>query len=143
MGFDEIKSRFEFFYEYGAQDERDAEAQGIHEQHDAALQDMALLGCQHQGGTEKCAYAGSPSYGKNHTEHKSGKRTEVAFVEIVLSASEQVHFDDIHIHETEENHHDAGDQIYGCLIVIQKAAQGTGHHAQEHEYDSESRDEAD
>ena len=77
---------------------------------------MALLGSQHQGGAQEGAYAGRPAQGKHHAEQGGGEEAHVIHVDGALGTFKNVHLDHVHKAQAEEDHHQAGYDVYSGLV---------------------------
>ena len=93
---------------------------------------MALLGSQHQGRTQKGTYAGRPAQREDHTEQHCRKEAHVPGISGLAAAPEQIQPEHAEKIQSEEDHHQAGNQIYCRLVLLQEAAEGTRQSAHGH-----------
>ena len=75
MLLDKIESGLQFVDEDGAEQKRNAQTQGIAQQHTHSCQDMPLLGGQHQRWTKESADTGGPAYGEDNAKNEGGEKT--------------------------------------------------------------------
>ena len=142
VSFDPVEYGFEIIDKHGAEDERYAKAQRIGKQHQHALENMSLLGCQHQCGAEECANAGSPAQREDHAEDQRGEKVHILLNNAAFASSEQIDAEHTQEIQPEEDHNQTGDNVHCSLVRSQKTADSTGQRAENHKDHTEAGYEA-
>ena len=142
MLFDPLKCEFQVVDQHCTEQKRDAQAEGVGQQHQDAFQHMALLGGQHQGGPQEGPHTRRPANGKDDAKQQGREKAHSARLYRPAAAAEQADLKHSQVAQPEEDDHKARDEVDRRLMRPEKASHRACQRAQRHKNQGKPGDEA-